>query len=76
MKCSSAISPALRVPIDDNIYCYQCDMIQPAYAHLATGKQYCAVCHAAYDPDLIPEDYEPYIPSNIFNDQGMVVRRI
>ena len=60
MNCSSTISPILRVPVDDSIYCAQCDVIQPAYAHIHTGQQYCAICNAPYDPDLIPEDYEPY----------------
>lgn len=59
----SHISPILRVPTDDSMYCHQCDMIQPAYAHVATRALYCAVCDAAYDPDLIPEDYEPYFSS-------------
>lgn len=61
------ISPALRVPTEETIYCGPCDEIQPAYAHCRTRQLFCAVCGRAYDPDLIPEDYEPYVPTNYFN---------
>ena len=80
MKCTSTFSPILRVPGDDTIYCAVCDMIQPAYAHVASGQLYCAICNAPYDPDLIPEDYEPYtspeypVPSTETNPASLATR--